>query len=175
MPSDLLVRYDPAVPDVSDDAPICWVEYLKQHGPTGRRIAKATLELYDGNASKLARMLGVSAPLIAKHVQHPVMRYMLGERKPLTTVEGAIADREERAELLTNVLRNDIVDIKERLKAVELLGRMNGDYTDKVEVKGQITTLHELVRSLAEEPPPKAGVEYEPHTAPAVKIEELLS
>jgi hypothetical protein len=166
MPSDLLVRYDPGVPDVSDDAPICWVEYLKTHGTTGRRIAKAVLELYDGNATKVAKILGVSVPLVLKHIQNPVMRFMLGERKPVMSIEGAIADREERAETLTMLMRNTQVDVKERLRALELLGKMNADYTDKVEVKGEITTLHELVRSLAEEPPPKSGVEYTPHTAP---------
>jgi hypothetical protein len=165
MPSDLLVRYDPQVPDVSDDSPICWVEYLKTHGVTGRRIAKAVLELYDGNAAKVARILGVSVTVVHKHIQHPVVRYMLGERKPLMSVEGAIADREERAETLTLVMRSPSIDVKDRLKALELLGKMHADYTDRLEVKGEITTLHELVRSLAEEPPPKAGVEYVPHTA----------
>lgn len=156
MPSDLLVRYKPEVPDVSEDDPICWVEYLKTHGPTGRRICKAVLELYDGNAAKLARLLGVTPGQIAKQVQHPVMRYMLNERKPLVSIEGAIADREERAETLTMLMRNPNVDTKDRLKALELLGKMHSDYTDRLEVKGEITTLHELVRSLAEEPPPKA-------------------
>lgn len=177
MPSDLLVRYDAGVPDVSEDNPICWVEYLKTHGPTGRRIARAVVELYDGNVSKLAKLLALTPAVVAKHVQHPVVRYMLNERKPLVSIEGAIADREERAETLTTIMRSGHIEVKDRLKALELLGKMHADYTDKVEVKGEITTLHELVRSLAEEPPPKAGVEYHPHTAPveAPKIEELLS
>jgi len=177
MPSDLLVRFSPDVPYVDEANPICWVEYLKTHGTTGRRIARAVLELYDGNATKVAKVLGITAGVVNKHIQHPVMRYMLGERKPMMSVEGAIADREERAETLTLVMRSPRIDVKDRLKALELLGKMNADYTDKVEVKGEITTLHELVRSLAEEPPPKSGVEYVPHTAPvqAPQIEELLS
>lgn len=168
----VLLRYKPDVPDVDDDNPICWVEYLKTHGNTGRRVARAVLELYDGNAAKVARMLGVSNNTVAKHVQHPVMRFMIGERKPLTVPEYAVADRDERAEMLTNVMRNPLVDVKERLKALELLGKMNADYTDKVEIKGEITTLHELVRSLAEEPPPKVAA---PVVESTPALEDLLS
>jgi hypothetical protein len=178
VPSDLLVRFPADVPDVSEDNPICWFEYLKTHGTTGRRIAKAVLELYDGNATKVAKILGITVGVVAKHIQHPVVRYMLGERKPMMSVEGAIADREERAETLTLIMRSSTMDVKDRLKALELLGKMNADYTDKVEIKGEITTLHELVRSLAEEPPPKSGVEYVPHSEvipAAPQIEELLT
>lgn len=176
--SAILQRYPDDVPEVDEaaGAPICWVEHLKDFGPIQRRVAKAVLDLYDGNASRLAKMIDVSPATIAKHVQHPVMRYMLNERKPMLVPEHAIADREERAETLTMLMRDPRIDVKERLKALELLGKMHADYTDKVEVKGEITTLHELVRSLAEEPPPKVPVPLEPHTqaieAPPAPAEE---
>jgi hypothetical protein len=158
MANDLLARYEDTVPEISETDPTCWKFYLQDHSPMQRRIARAVLDLYDGSAARVAKLLGIPPGTVNRHVQHPVMRWMLGERKPRIVPEYEVADREERAQALTTIMRSTQLDVKDRLKALELLGKMNADYTDKLEVKGEITTLHELVRSLAEEPPPRLAV-----------------
>lgn len=172
--SDALIKWAADVPVEDERNPACWVEYLKRHSPTQRRIARAVVELYDGNAAKVAKLIGVNAATVQKHVRHSVIRYMIGEIRPALAPEFAIMDRVEREEFLSEVVRSEHAETKDRLKALELLGKMNGDYVERVEVKGQITTLHELVRSLVDEPPPRAGIDFVPHTAPVTRKDDDL-
>lgn len=50
----------------------------------------------------------------------------------------AIADAVERKEFWTAVLRNGASDMKDRLKASELLGKTDGDFLDRVESSGEL-------------------------------------
>ena len=52
-----------------------------------------------------------------------------------------IASREDRAAFLTSVIFDEYVPIMARLKANELLGRMYGDYLQKVIIKEQQTDM----------------------------------
>lgn len=50
-----------------------------------------------------------------------------------------IADIVERKELLTSFMRNqEDTDDKGRLKALEILGKMEGDFTEKIEITGSL-------------------------------------
>lgn len=55
-----------------------------------------------------------------------------------------IADINERKELLTSILRamEDGADMKDRLKAIELLGKMEGDFLDPSANKSQDTVIN---------------------------------
>lgn len=44
----------------------------------------------------------------------------------------------KRKEWLSEIIRNEAEETKDKLKAVDILNKMDGCYTEKVEVKGQI-------------------------------------
>lgn len=57
---------------------------------------------------------------------------------------GLIATREERQRFWTEVMRDESRDARDRLKASELLGKSEADFTEKVEHSGALT-LEQLV------------------------------
>lgn len=54
------------------------------------------------------------------------------------TSKKAIMNATERKEWLTKVIRNQCEETKDKLKAVDLLNKMEGTYIEKVEVNGSI-------------------------------------
>ena len=72
----------------------------------------------------------------------------------------AVKTARQRKEWLSAVMDDDAEEMQHRLKACDMLNRMEGEYTDKVQVKGEVNnpmaglTTEEL-RKLAEEADPK--------------------
>lgn len=72
----------------------------------------------------------------------------------------AIKTARERKEWLSSVMDNTAEEMQHRLKACDMLNRMEGEYTDKLQVKGEVNnpmanlTTEEL-RKLAKEADPK--------------------
>lgn len=56
----------------------------------------------------------------------------------------AIADKEERLKFWSNVMRDNEQDMKHRLKASELLGKAQADFTEKIQTE-KVVTLADLV------------------------------
>lgn len=94
--------------------------------------------LKDGNGTQAAIRAGYSAktarfqasdlltkPNIAEAIQEGLKR----------SEDSAIADRKERQSFWTATLRDVAGEMGDRLKASELLGRSQKDFTDKFEVK----------------------------------------
>ena len=50
----------------------------------------------------------------------------------------AIMNATQRKEWLTSIIQSEIEENKDKLKAVDILNRMDGEYIDKVQVGGQI-------------------------------------
>lgn len=50
----------------------------------------------------------------------------------------AIMDATERKKWLTRIMKSDEEETKEKLKACDILNKMEGSYIDKVEVNGQV-------------------------------------
>lgn len=169
--NDIVIAYSNEIPK-EGKAPDAWIHYLRSLQDRSIRLVKAIVDRYDGDVGSLAKTLGVTPATVSRYLQQPVVRYMIQERKPSLEIEGQIASREERQAFWTSIMRDGQHELKERLKAAELLGRSQCDFTDKVEVKGEIHTLHELVKSLREEPPPRLP---EPHAAalPVQALEKL--
>lgn len=46
----------------------------------------------------------------------------------------------ERQEYLTKLINSDDVKVSDKLKALDILNKMTGEYTQKVEVNGEIKT-----------------------------------
>ena len=56
-----------------------------------------------------------------------------------------IADRDERLKFWTDIMRDDSQDLKHRLRASELLGKAQADFTEKLEMKAKSQTLADLI------------------------------
>jgi phage terminase small subunit len=108
---------------------------------------------YDGNATEAARVAGYSCPGSAgnrlfKNVE--IMREIQQRNNKQTAP--LIATRTQRQEFWTKTMLNDDLEIRDRLKASELLGRSEADFTDKQTVDGELklisvgTILDELDR-----------------------------
>ena len=93
------------------------------------------IQAYSGNASEAARQAGYSArtakaigfELLTKPDIKEAIQEREGERTSLL-----IATREERQRFWTNVVRDESADMRDRLRASELLGRSEGDFLERV-------------------------------------------
>lgn len=97
-----------------------------------------------GNAVDAARKAGYKKPHPqgAENLQKPTIQQELAKRNKEIT-DRRIATIRERQEFWTAVLRGQEpdADMKDRLKASELLGKCHGDFIDRVESTG----VHEIV------------------------------
>ena len=104
-------------------------------------MRQAFVEAFCGNATEAALKAGYS----------PKTAYSQGQRL-LKSVEvkaaiatrqapnsaAPIADRQERQSFWTHVMRDPDEDMRNRLKAAELLGRSECDFVEKVELRGTL-------------------------------------
>ena len=101
------------------------------------------------NATKSAIMAGYSVKsaysIGAELLRKPEIKNYI-EQQMNERTNSLIADRTEREKLLTSIMRDDTEDTKQRLKACELLSRLQGDFIVKssIEVKTP-DTLSELI------------------------------
>jgi phage terminase small subunit len=58
------------------------------------------------------------------------------EKMRRSTTNAAIASREERQSFWSSVLRDQNIDMKDRLKASDLLGKSQADFITRTEVSG---------------------------------------
>ncbi len=86
-----------------------------------------------GYSKKTARSLGqrlLTNVDIQKHIQE------LREETKTNNIMEAI----ERKEFLTRIIRDNESKINDKLKALDILNKMDGEYTNKIEVKGELET-----------------------------------
>lgn len=91
------------------------------------------IEYYNGNASEAARLAGYS-----KKTAYSIGNFLLKnieisraiKRREEKRNAPKIASRQERQEFWSEVFRADDEDMRNRLKAAELLGRSEADFTD---------------------------------------------
>ena len=90
-----------------------------------------------GNALMAAKEAGYKQPHPqgAENIQKPTIIKALELLREETT-SAAIATREERQEYWTSVMRDESQDIKDRLRASEILGRAQGDFIDRHHITG---------------------------------------
>ena len=93
------------------------------------------VEAYDGNASEAARQAGYSPKWADKFGPN-----LIGKNREIAAairereekrVNSLILSREERQIFWSNVVRDPDEDMKNRLKASELLGRSEADFLEK--------------------------------------------
>ncbi len=99
------------------------------------------MEAYDGNATRAAIAAGYSerwaASNIDKILKNTEIRAAINDREQ-ARIDGFIATREERQRFWTRIMRDENADMKDRLRASEVLGRSEGDFIERVEVKGDL-------------------------------------
>ena len=93
------------------------------------------VECFDGNATEAARQAGYSPRTVrtvgCENMTKPDIAAAIREREE-KRVNSLILSREERQIFWSNVVRDPDEDMKNRLKASELLGRSEADFMEKV-------------------------------------------
>ena len=96
---------------------------------------KRFIECFDGNATEAARQAGYSPRTVrtvgCENMTKPDIVAAIREREE-KRVNSLILSREERQIFWSNVVRDPDEDMKNRLKAAELLGRSEGDFLDRI-------------------------------------------
>lgn len=99
---------------------------------------RAFIEAYNGNVTEAAIAAGYSPKWAgtngAKILKNTKIRKALEERVN-KKINSIIADREERQAFWTEVMRDEFKDMKDRLKASELLARSEGDFLERIETQ----------------------------------------
>lgn len=121
--------------------------------PRQRKFA----EVYEGNGVEAARVAGYTGSpgtlaVTAYHLLRlPKVRELISARE-----EGVLAsltmNREERQELWSRLAADPDIEPSIRLKASELLGKSQADFTERLEVKGELT-LVDLIREARSKKP----------------------
>jgi phage terminase small subunit len=112
------------------------------------------VEAYSGNGTEAARIagytgddntLGVTAHEL---LRNPKIAQLIKERED-KAVRKLIATREERQIFWTEVFRKEQVEMRDRLRASELLGKSEADFKDKVELSVEESLAAELTEAIA--------------------------
>lgn len=96
---------------------------------------------YDGNGTKAARLAGYKgndktlAEVAKENLRKPLIAAAIKKRQDKECAP-LIASRQERQAFWTEVFKRRTVSMANRLRASELLGKSEADFTDKTEVSG---------------------------------------
>lgn len=107
------------------------------------------IDAYQGNGVEAARAAGYQGSYgtlgqtAYELLKNPEIAKAIAERQTKSSNK-LIATREERQAFWTTVMLDTVEDMRNRLKASELLGRSNADFTEKIEHSGTL----ELAESL---------------------------
>jgi phage terminase small subunit len=109
---------------------------------------QAFVDAYRGNKKQAAIAAGyseVSAGTCGVRLYNkPHVRAEI-ERQARARSKAAIMNREEMQRLFSATARDVHQSMRERLRAAELLGKTRGDFTEKLELKGELN-VRDLVR-----------------------------
>ena len=97
-----------------------------------------------GYSAKNAKVIG--SQLLTKPEIKEAINTALQERN-----DKLIASRNERLEFLSATMRNEDIEIKHRLRAVEILSKICGDFIKQIEIKNNEYSLADIVMSIDSE------------------------
>jgi phage terminase small subunit len=110
--------------------------------------------VYAGNGTEAARLAGYKGnpntlhQVAIENLQKPAVLQALKGRQE-AEVRPLIATRQDRQRFWTEVLMSPETEMRDRLKASELLGKSEADFTDKVEHSGALTLEQLVTASMA--------------------------
>lgn len=152
------------------------VKNLSQDGLTEkqRRFVEAYTGEANGNGAEAARLAGYAGDsntlksVAAENLTKPdIAAAIQAALEPIR--KAAILTRERRQELLSKFAEGTdptamddgpdapFVPVKDRIKAIEVLGKMQGDFVEKVEVKHDVATVQFVYPDNGRVPPPKVN------------------
>lgn len=109
---------------------------------------QAFADAYRGNATQAALEAGYSpksaGTLGYRLIKRANVRAEI-DRQGRERSKAAIVSREEMQQFFSEVVRDTLLPLRERLHAAQLLGKTRGDFSEKLEVKGELSLL-DLVR-----------------------------
>jgi phage terminase small subunit len=118
------------------------------------------IEAYVGNGVEAARLAGYKGSyktldaVARENLEKPRIKAAIRAREE-TEVRPLVATRQRRQEFWTLIMENPDEDIRARLKASELLGRSEGDFTDRSESTLKVTaemTVKQFFEEIQNEP-----------------------
>lgn len=104
-----------------------------------RKFVEAYMGKANGNATEAARIAGYSGSesVLAvtgfENLRKPNIAAAIEERQ---SNDPLIASREDRQRFWTQVMLDDAQDMKDRLKASEILGKSQADFVERREISG---------------------------------------
>lgn len=108
--------------------------------PKQKRFVDAYMGEARGNATEAARIAGYKgSDTTLKQVASETLAkpYIREEIDRLQSQSPLIATRDERLQILTKIIRSEgIESTKDRLKALDQLSKISGDYIQRVELSG---------------------------------------
>lgn len=114
------------------------------------------VDAYDGNATEAARIAGYKIPRIAgwENMNKPAIKKAIAGRGKKESIK-TIASRQERQEFWTAVMLGVEKDngkkptLKDRLRASELLGKSEADFTENqnVDLKGSLSVAEAIIKA----------------------------
>lgn len=99
------------------------------------------VDLYSGNATEAAIRAGYSektAYSMGNRLLKKVEIIKAIKARESKELKPFIATRQDRQKFWTNVMNNPVEDMKNRLKASELLGKSEADFTEKIQATGNM-------------------------------------
>lgn len=103
---------------------------------------KAFVECFDGNATEAAKRAGYEgsdktlSQIGYENMNRLEIRSEI-ENRQLVKLEPMISDRKRRQEFWSQVMNDENIPLRERLKASELLGKADGDFFVRNENTGE--------------------------------------
>ena len=112
--------------------------FIQEYIKTGKATASA---IKAGYSKKTARAIGqenLTKPYIKKRIEE------LSQK----VANNNIMTAKERQEYLTKLINSDDVKVSDKLKALDILNKMTGEYIQKVEVNGELKTENDPFKNL---------------------------
>ena len=102
---------------------------------------QAFVDVYAGNATEAAIKAGYSVKnardMGCQNMKTPAVKAAILAREDVES-RVRIADRQTRQQFWTETMRNEGAELRDRLRASELLGKSEGDFLDRVETSGDL-------------------------------------
>lgn len=115
---------------------------------TGRQVK--FIEAFTGNGTRAARLAGyrgsdnVLAQAARENLRNPQIAEAIKNRQSQEN-SPLIASRQDRQAFWTAEMRNPTAEMRDRLRASELLGKSEGDFIDRVAMHDAGPTLEQLL------------------------------
>jgi hypothetical protein len=118
---------------------------------------------YAGDATDAANQIGVPANTCRRWLHDVKVRYAIRERLRYGVAPELIADRNERMSMWTQTFRDQTLPLSDRLKASELLGKAECDFSEKRVLAGDANQPVQILVDTGIDRAPNEPIDITPH------------